>query len=121
MTLGCAAPTAGQTDWYFRFTLHPGLVDRQEPRLSARAFWSRAADDGRILLHEKRLSELQRLALRRDLDRIDAARWNYEAGEILMKRQKAARRKANSPMRLSPKGNLKPTCTSAKTPKSRTP
>ena len=67
-----AAPTAGQTDWYFRFTLHPGLVDRQEPRLSARAFWSRAADDGRILLHEKRLSELQRLALRRDLDRIDA-------------------------------------------------
>jgi hypothetical protein len=27
----------------------------------------------------------------------------------------------NSPMRLLPKGNLKPTCTSAKTPKSRTP
>src|SRR6478735_6459211 len=27
----------------------------------------------------------------------------------------------NSPMRLSPKGNLKPICTSAKTPKSRAP
>jgi hypothetical protein len=37
-----------------------------------RPVWSRAADDGRILLHEKRLSELQRVALRRDLDRIDA-------------------------------------------------
>jgi hypothetical protein len=40
-------------------------------RACARALWSSAADDGRILLHEKRLSELQRLALRRDLDRID--------------------------------------------------
>jgi hypothetical protein len=31
-----------------------------------------AADDARILLREKRLSELQRVALRRDLDRIDS-------------------------------------------------
>jgi hypothetical protein len=32
----------------------------------------RAADDARILLREKRLSELQRLRLRRDLDLIDS-------------------------------------------------
>ena len=35
-----------------------------------RPVWTRAADDARILLREKRLSELQRVALRRDLDRI---------------------------------------------------
>jgi hypothetical protein len=34
--------------------------------------WARAADDVRILLREKRLSKLQRVALRRDLDRIEA-------------------------------------------------
>jgi hypothetical protein len=34
--------------------------------------WARASDDARILLREKRLSELQRVALRRDLDRIEA-------------------------------------------------
>jgi hypothetical protein len=37
-----------------------------------RPVWARAADDARILLREKRLSELQRVALRRDLDRIEA-------------------------------------------------
>jgi hypothetical protein len=37
-----------------------------------RPVWARAADDARILLREKRLSELQRVALRRDLDRIKA-------------------------------------------------
>jgi hypothetical protein len=37
-----------------------------------RPVWTRAADDARILLREKRLSELQRVALRRDLDRIEA-------------------------------------------------
>jgi hypothetical protein len=37
-----------------------------------RPIWTRAADDARILLREKRLSELQRVALRRDLDRIEA-------------------------------------------------
>ena len=34
--------------------------------------WARAADDARILLREERPSELQRVALRRDLDRIDS-------------------------------------------------
>jgi hypothetical protein len=34
--------------------------------------WGRAAEEARILLREKRLSELQRVALRRDLDRIEA-------------------------------------------------
>jgi hypothetical protein len=37
-----------------------------------RPVWTRAADDAGILLREKRLSELQRVALRRDLDRIEA-------------------------------------------------
>jgi len=37
-----------------------------------RPVWTRAADDARILLREKRLSELRRVALRRDLDRIEA-------------------------------------------------
>jgi hypothetical protein len=37
-----------------------------------RPVWVQAADDARILLREKRLSELQRVALRRDLDRIEA-------------------------------------------------
>jgi hypothetical protein len=37
-----------------------------------RPVWARAAEDARILLREKRLSELQRVALRRDLDRIEA-------------------------------------------------
>jgi hypothetical protein len=37
-----------------------------------RPVWARAGDDARILLREKRLSELQRVALRRDLDRIEA-------------------------------------------------
>jgi hypothetical protein len=37
-----------------------------------RPVWARAADDARVLLREKRLSELQRVALRRDLDRIEA-------------------------------------------------
>jgi hypothetical protein len=37
-----------------------------------RPVWARAADDARILLREKRLSELQRVALRRDLDRMEA-------------------------------------------------
>lgn len=37
-----------------------------------RPVWARAADDARILLREKRLSELQRVVLRRDLDRIEA-------------------------------------------------
>jgi hypothetical protein len=35
-----------------------------------RPVWARAADDARMMLREKRLSELQRVALRRDLDRI---------------------------------------------------
>jgi hypothetical protein len=37
-----------------------------------RPVWARAAEDARILLREKRLSELQRVALCRDLDRIEA-------------------------------------------------
>jgi hypothetical protein len=37
-----------------------------------RPVWARAADDARILLREKRLSELQRVALCRDLDRIES-------------------------------------------------
>jgi hypothetical protein len=37
-----------------------------------RPIWARAADDARLLLREKRLSEPQRTALRRDLDRIEA-------------------------------------------------
>jgi hypothetical protein len=37
-----------------------------------RPVWARAADDARILLREKRLSELQRVGLRRDLDLIDS-------------------------------------------------
>jgi hypothetical protein len=37
-----------------------------------RPLWARAAEDATILLQEKRLSELQRSALRRDLDRIEA-------------------------------------------------
>ena len=37
-----------------------------------RPIWARAADDAIILLREKRLSELQRLAPRRDLNRIEA-------------------------------------------------
>jgi len=37
-----------------------------------RPVWARAADDAKMLLREKRLSELQRVALRRDLDRIEA-------------------------------------------------
>jgi hypothetical protein len=37
-----------------------------------RPVWAGAAEDARILLREKRLSELQRVALRRDLDRIEA-------------------------------------------------
>jgi hypothetical protein len=37
-----------------------------------RLAWSRAADDARTLLTEKRLSALQRATLRQDLDRIEA-------------------------------------------------
>ena len=37
-----------------------------------RPVWARAAEDARTLLREKRLSVLQRVALRRDLDRIEA-------------------------------------------------
>jgi hypothetical protein len=37
-----------------------------------RPVWARGADDARILLREKRRSELQRVALRRDLHRIEA-------------------------------------------------
>ena len=37
-----------------------------------RPAWTRAADEARGLLREKRLAELQRVALRRDLDRIEA-------------------------------------------------
>jgi hypothetical protein len=37
-----------------------------------RPAWSRAADDARALLAEKRLSTLQRAALKQDLDRIQA-------------------------------------------------
>ena len=37
-----------------------------------RPVWAQAADDAKLLLREKRLSELQRTALRRDLDRIEA-------------------------------------------------
>jgi hypothetical protein len=37
-----------------------------------RPVWARAADDATILLREKRLSELQRVALCRDLDRIES-------------------------------------------------
>ena len=37
-----------------------------------RPVWARAAEDARMLLREKRLSTLQRTALRRDLDRIEA-------------------------------------------------
>lgn len=37
-----------------------------------RPVWARADDDARILLREKRLSELQRVALRCELDRIEA-------------------------------------------------
>jgi putative tryptophan/tyrosine transport system substrate-binding protein len=45
-----------------------GWTDGRNVRIDTR--W--AADDARILLREKRLSELQRVALRRDLDRIEA-------------------------------------------------
>lgn len=37
-----------------------------------RAVWERAANDAKTLLREKRLSDLQRVALRQDLDRIQA-------------------------------------------------
>jgi hypothetical protein len=37
-----------------------------------RSAWGRAADEARALLREKRLPELQRVALRQDLDRIEA-------------------------------------------------
>ena len=57
----------------------PGAVGRASRRCRRyadtarhRPVWARAADDARILLREKRLSELQRVALRRDLDRIEA-------------------------------------------------
>ncbi len=42
------------------------ITERHKP------VWAQAADDARTLLREKRLSALQRSALRRDLDRIEA-------------------------------------------------
>jgi integrase len=37
-----------------------------------RSVWAQAAEDAKLLLREKRLSELQRAALRRDVERIEA-------------------------------------------------
>jgi integrase len=65
---------------------HTGTPDRATPLVALceptrcpnaciaqrhRPVWARAAEDARMLLREKRLSELQRVALRRDLDRIE--------------------------------------------------
>lgn len=36
-----------------------------------RPVWAQAAEDAKLLLREKRLSELQRAVLRRDVDRIE--------------------------------------------------